>query len=172
MSIDINTISTTHKVPNIISTLHQELGFISSAREHEEMLEGSIIKTLGGFARRQEGGWSYFGQEGVFSLEGIHQVIRHGGIWQPRQCSLVEDDTETGIHGTNESLLPSYIHHLNQKAYIDFRQLIELPKGTLISTTQNDYQRHEHGWIPAGSITATSSKGIVRHREAYLLYPA
>lgn len=170
MSIDVFTSPNHLHYKTILDTLNHESSQISTPLEHDSLMSGSIISTPQGYARKEEKGWRLFGQEGIFPMEGTHQVIRQGWLYLPEKPPV--EQGETGVVASYKFRILEHLKKLQDCTYTDFHQLLDLPLGSLISTTENDYQRYEHGWKAPGSEVSTSSQGIVRHREAYLILKA
>lgn len=170
MSVDTYTDPDRLHYKTILDTISQKPFSISTAQEHESLVEGSIISTPQGHARKAESGWEFFGKEGVFPIEGEHQVIRRGWLYIPEQPQVTLG--ETGIVAAHKYLIMEHLNEFNENTYTDFRQLLELPKGSIISTMKNDYQRFNNGWGAPGSELLTSSQGIVRYHKAHLIHKA
>ncbi|MBC9704810.1 MAG: hypothetical protein H9W81_07520 [Enterococcus sp.] len=152
---------------NILSSITQEPYYITTQYEHDTLPLGSVVSTVDGYARKEDG-WEFFGKEGIHQLEGNHQVLRKGHFFIPTYPTTTYG--ETGVIASYKYRILEFIKHSEHNAYTDFRQLLELPMGSIISTEDNDYQRFEQGWAKPGSEVFTSSQGITRYQKAYLLY--
>lgn len=173
MSVDIYTSAEHLNYQRVLDHIRRIPSYVTTPAEHEELPMGSIIRSSEGYARRQSGGWSYFGVEGVIpTLSGEHEVIRSGELYIPELFPATGEfgNEITSLKVLINDLIPIYTEKFKKHTYTNFRELLDLPEGALIGTYHNDYQRHPDGWRAAGSTVSTSSQGIVRYREAYLIH--